>query len=77
MPKNTKIFGIKVWVLCAAKTGYWLQFQIYTEKSETEGAEHGLNYSVVFDLLRNYLDKYFQVYFDNLYISYKLANDLM
>ena len=65
-----------MWVLCEAKTGYCLQFQIYTGKSETKGAEHGLSYKVVFDLLLNYLDKNFHVYFDNFYTSYKLVNDL-
>ena len=29
-----------------------------------------------FDLLHNYLDKNFHVYFDNFYTSYKLVNDL-
>ena len=38
MLKKPKKFGIKVWVLCEAKTSYCLQFQIYTGKSETEGA---------------------------------------
>ena len=76
MPKKPKKIGIKVWVLCEAETGYYLQFQIYTGKSETEGAEHGLSYRVVFDLLHNYLDKNFPVYFDNFYTSYKLVHDL-
>ena len=53
-----------------------MQFQIYTGKFETEGAEHRLSYRVVFDLLHNYLGKNFHVYFDNFYTSYKLVNDL-
>ena len=72
MPKKPKKFYIKVWVLCEAD--YCLQFQRYTGKSETEGAENGLSYRVVFDLMHNYLDKNFHVYFD--YKSYKLVNDL-
>ena len=40
MPRKPKKFDINMWVLCEAKTGYCLQFQIYTRKSETEGAEH-------------------------------------
>ena len=51
MPKKLKKFGIKLWALCEAKTGYCLQFQIYTGKSDT-GQEHGLSYRVVFDLLK-------------------------
>ena len=76
MPKKPKKCGVRVWVLCEAKTRYWLQFQIYTGKFETEGAEHRLSYKVVFDLLHNYLGKNFHVYFDNFYTSYKLVNDL-
>ena len=59
MPKKPKKIGIKVWVLCEAKTGYCLQFQICTGKSKTEETEHGLSYRVFFYLLRNYLDKIF------------------
>ena len=76
MLKAPKKFGIKVWVLCEATTGYCLRFQIYTGKSETERAEHRLSYRVVFDLLHYYLDKYFHVYFDNFDTSYKLVNNL-
>jgi hypothetical protein len=53
-------------------TGYCLQFQIYTGKS----VEHGLAYRVVFDLLKEYLDKGYYVYFDNFYTSLKLLQDL-
>ena len=76
MPKKSKKFGIKVWVLFEAKTGYCLQFQIYTGKSENEGAERGLTYRVILDLLHNYLGKNFHVYFDKFYASYKLVHDL-
>ena len=65
MPKKPNKFGSKIWVLCEVETGYCLQFQIYNGKSKTVGAEHGLSYRVVFYLLDNYLDKNFQVYFDN------------
>ena len=75
MPKKPKKFGIKIWVLCEAATGYCLQFQIYTGKSEG-AVEHGLSYRVVFDLMKNYLNKSFRVYFDNFYTSFKLVNDL-
>ena len=55
---------------------YCLQLQIYNEKSETQGAEHGLSCRVVFDIWCNYLNKNFHIYFDNFYTSYKLVNDL-
>ncbi|XP_057296130.1 piggyBac transposable element-derived protein 4-like [Hydractinia symbiolongicarpus] len=74
MPKKPKKFGIKIWVLCEAVTGYCLQFQIYTGK--TEGTvEHGLSYRIVFDLLQKYLGKGYLVFFDNFYTSLKLVDD--
>ena len=57
MPKKPKKFGIKIWALCEAKTGYCCNFQVYTGK--VDGAqEHGLAYRVVLDLLTPYLNKW-------------------
>ena len=69
-------FGIKVWVLCEVKTGYGLEFQIYTGKSKIVGAEHGLNYRVVFYLLDNFFGSWqkFSCLLWQL-LSYKLVND--
>ena len=76
MPKKPKKFGIKVWALCESLSGYCCQFQIYTGRSE--GArEHGLSYRVVFDLMSNYLDKGYQLFFDNFYTSLRLVKDLL
>eukprot|EP00795_Rhopilema_esculentum_P007360 gene7360-13095_t len=41
MPKKPKKFGIKLWALCEAMTGYCLQFQVYAGKTDGT-AEHGL-----------------------------------
>ena len=76
MPKKPKKFGVKIWALCESLTGYCLQFQTYTGKSDTGSVEHGLAYRVVFDLLEEYLDKGYFVYFDNYYTSLKLLQDL-
>jgi hypothetical protein len=76
MPKNPKKFGIKLWVSCERLTGYCLQFQIYTGKAETGVPEHGLAHRVVFDLLKDYLDKGFHLYVDNFYTSFRLVADL-
>ena len=75
MLKKPKKFGIKLWVLCEALSGYCLQFQIYRGKSD-DGAERGLAYRVVFDLLSSYLNKNHHVYFDNFYTSCHLIYDL-
>ena len=75
MPKKPKKFGIKVWALCEALTGYCLKFDIYTGKTQGH-TEHGLAYRVVFELLENYLNKHHHVYFDNFYSTLKLLSDL-
>ena len=59
MPRKPKKFGI--WALCESISGYCLQFQIYAGKCNGN-TEHGLAYRVVFDLLKRYLGKYFQVF---------------
>ena len=46
IPKKPKKFGIKVWAICEASTGYWCNFAIYTGKEEGT-REHGLSYRVV------------------------------
>lgn len=76
MPKKPKKFGIKLWLLCEAMTGYCCQLQVYTGRVEG-GAEHGLSHRVVFDLIRQYLNKNYVVYFDNFYTSYLLVKDLL
>ena len=75
MPKKPKKFGIKVWVLCEAKSGYCLKFQIYTGK-HAKATEHGLSHRVVHGLMEKYLDKGYHLYFDNFYTSLKLVKDL-
>jgi len=75
MPKKPKKFGIKVWVLCEALSGYCLQFQIYTGAKEGT-SEKGLTYRVVFDLMDIYLTKNHHLYFDNFYTSLTLLQSL-
>ena len=55
MPKKPTKFGIKVWVLAKAKTGYVLSSQVYT------GAENGLEKDLGKRVVMNY------VYWGSLY----------
>ena len=76
MPKKPTKFGIKIWTLAEACTGYCLQFQIYTGKSD-DGQENGLAYRVVTDLLSSqFLHKNHHVYFDNYFTTVALVQDL-
>ena len=48
LPKKPTKFGIKVWINSEAKSGYVLNFQIYTG-SEGKTKEKGLAYGVVME----------------------------
>jgi len=76
MPEKPKKFGVKLWVLAEALSGYCLHFQVYTGKVDDK-PEHGLTYRVVMDLMYPYLNKNHMLYFDNFYSSPKLVKDLM
>jgi hypothetical protein len=77
MPKKPKRFGIKLWALCEAKTGYGCAFQVYTGREDAARPELGLSYRVVFDLMKNYLDKGYRLFIDNFYTSAQLVYDLL
>ena len=51
LPKKPFKFGVKVWVLAEAKTGYVIGFQIYTGTTSSENTSKGLGYRVVMDLM--------------------------
>ena len=50
---NLTRFSIKVWVNSEAKTGYVLDFQVYTG-AEDDTIKKGLGYRVVTDLMEQY-----------------------
>ena len=68
--------GYKVWCLCDPITGYLFNYQIYLGKEETSGKEIPLGERVVFDLIsgHNFQGKY--LYFDNLFTSLRLLENL-
>ena len=76
MPKKPTRFGIKVWVLAEAKTGYVLDFQVYTGATKDESSK-GLAYRVVNDLIQKYQGKNHLLYVDNFYTSPELLVDLL
>ena len=55
LPKKPTKFGIKIWINSEAKTGYVVNFEIYTGK--TTGKEKGLGYRVVMDIMKPYYFK--------------------
>ncbi len=81
MPQKPCKFGVKVWVLAEAKTGYVVGFQIYTgaalpATSTEENASKGLAYRVVMDLMEPYQGKGHLLFMDNFYTSFDLVYDL-
>ena len=71
-------FGVKVWVLAEANTGYVLGFQVYTgavllATSLEEHASKGLAYRVVMDLMEPYQGKGHRLFMDNFYTSVDLV----
>ena len=78
MSKKSCEFGVKVWVLAEAKTGYVLGFQIYTGASLTteEYASKRVSYRVVMDLMEPYQRKLHKLFMDNFYTSPILVYDL-
>ena len=69
-------WGFKLWVLADSIAGYTYNFFVYTGKSTGGTSEHGLGYTVVFDLLRSLLKQGYHVFFDNFYTSVQLLRDL-
>ena len=76
MPKKPKRFGIKLWAICEAATGYCCNCEIYTGK-EDGTKEHGLAYRVVTNLVKPFVGNWHVVYFDNFFSSVQLVSDLL
>ncbi len=70
LPKKPTKWGVKVWVMADAHSGYVHKFQIYTGREESTNATHGLGYRVVMDLMDRLLDKGHILYCDNFYTGF-------
>lgn len=69
-------WGYKLWVLADSRTGYTVQFNVYTGKRETPSSK-GLAYDVVTRLCEPYLDQGYIIYLDNFYTSPSLFVHLL
>jgi hypothetical protein len=75
-PNKPDKFGVKLYVVCESSSGYIVNWQVYTGKTE-DPQEHGHTYRVVIDLLPDHLrGKGYRVYMDRYYSSPKLFHDL-
>ena len=75
MPAKPIKCGIKVWMRCDSKSAYLHQFNIYLGRGQN--LEHGLGYDVVMQLCEQLQGKNHHVYFDNLFTSVPLLNELL
>lgn len=75
--KPSTKWGIKVWSLCDADTGFLCRFSVYTGKDKQTGQqEKGLASRVVKSLLEGLQNKGHVIYLDNFYSSVDLFRDL-
>ena len=79
--KKPTQFGIKFFVVSETKTGYVLNFQVYTGAvsgvSSSSSKKHGVAYRVVMELVENYEGKGHCLFIDNYYTSSQLLIDLL
>ena len=68
-PQKPSKYGVKLYMICEAKTGYVLDFITY------EGVSRSLR-DIVFELLGAFLSKGYHVFMDNYYNSVSLAQEL-
>ena len=71
LPSKPTKWGIKLWALCEAITGYLSRFKVYTGK-EGGRADYRLSFRVVTDLLAHLTHQNLRVYFDNFYTGKEL-----
>ncbi|XP_067910284.1 piggyBac transposable element-derived protein 4-like [Heterodontus francisci] len=71
--KPTK-WGLKVWMLCEAESGYCLNFSIYTGRKTA--SQFSVGYDVVMDLCRPYFHRNHHIYFDRFFSSSVLMQHL-
>ncbi|KAK2182366.1 hypothetical protein NP493_357g04007 [Ridgeia piscesae] len=76
MPLKPAKWGMKLWCLCDAESGYCSAFSVYTGATAGNGGLD-LGYRVVMGLMKKYLLSNRHVYADNYFTSVHLASDLL
>lgn len=71
-PNKPHKWGINVWSLAEARSGYVHNWNVYTGKEIDEDAAGDKTYNVVMKLVRDYLDRGHHIYMDNYFSSPKL-----
>ena len=74
--KPTK-WGMKLWVIADAGTGYTYNFEVYTGKTGNAPPKFGLAYDVVIRLMKSLFGQGYKLFVDNFYSSVQLCKDLI
>ena len=79
MPKKPVVnWGIKLWCLCYANTGYCVAFRVYTgTEVDAPHCNLVLGYRVTMELMDSHLQRHHHVFADNFFTSVHLAKDLL
>ena len=64
--------GIKLYIHACSESGYCQAFNIYLGADSTEPSKNGATFDVVWNLVEVLQNKYYCIYFDNLYTSIPL-----
>ena len=75
IPSKPTKWGIKVWMICESRSGYCLDFDIYTGRN-TVVSRNGLGFDVVTELALNYYHKNHHIYCDRFFTSPLLLEEL-
>lgn len=76
MPAKPIKRGIKLWMLCDARTAYVHRFEVYLGRQENR-PEHGLGYNVVTRLTDHLQHTHRWIFFDNFFTSIELMQRLL
>ena len=77
MPAKPTKWGIKVWTICDARTGYCIGYDVYTGKIGRRNPRKPLGFEVVDYLCSPHYGKGHHVYIDRFFNSIDIANQLL
>ena len=73
-PNKPDKYGYKVFVLSEAKSGYVLQWSLYTRQRGDEVTDLGATHVLVRQLMAQHIGKGHELYMDSYYTSPAVAN---
>ncbi|CAM1329793.1 PGBD5 (predicted) [Pycnogonum litorale] len=76
-PDKPDRYGIKMYELCDADTGFINNIEVYTGKVSDQRTDQSLTEQIVMRLIHKYLDQGYKVFMDNYYTSPALFDNLL